>query len=149
MVASVEDDSIASHQAAHHRGDRRGAGLQQQVEVVRDKCPGETASRGLFEDMAETRDKMVAIGVIDKDLSPLQPSAEDVVASARSVYASFDVDGTMFHLLLSTARAVAIVSTSLPSNLRVSLSSISKEGLLRSSLKTTGTVNCAELGAVA
>ena len=86
MVASVEDDSIASHQAAHHRGDRRGAGLQQQVEVVRDKCPGETASRGLFEDMAETRDKMVAIDIVVED-SSFDTAADYVVNGPRGVYA--------------------------------------------------------------
>ena len=88
VMPMIELYGIPRRQATHDIGDGSIAGLQQQVKVIGDKRPGKAASRRFLQDHTKAQQKTVPIGVIQKDLSPLDAAADDVVASTRGVYAS-------------------------------------------------------------
>ena len=57
--------------------------------VVRDQRPGVTEGLGLFDDGCKAADEVVAVGVVRKDLPPLDAAADDVVQRTGGVYAGF------------------------------------------------------------
>jgi hypothetical protein len=88
-VPAVERPGIPAEQPLQDSGDGGGAGSQQEVEVVGDQRPGVTEGLGLFDDGCKAADEVVAVGVVRKDLPPLDAAADYVVQRTGGVYAGF------------------------------------------------------------
>lgn len=89
----IEFHCVPRGEAAHEIGDGSIAGLEKEMEVIRDKYPSKATSRGLLQDMFKTQQKPVTVGVIEEDLSPLDTTTDDVMACTRSVYAGLSRHG--------------------------------------------------------
>lgn len=83
----IEFYGIAGCEATHHVGDGSIAGLEKKMKVVGNKRPGKAASRRFLQDLSQAQKEAVPICVIEEDLSPLDATADDVMAGTGSVYA--------------------------------------------------------------
>ena len=87
VMPAVEITGIASQETFHDSGNRRGARLKQNVEMIRDERPPEAESGGLLKDCGKARDKNVSIGIVLENSPTFQSAANDMVKRTRGVYA--------------------------------------------------------------
>jgi len=59
------------------------------VEVVGDQRPGVAKRLSAFDDDGKAANELLAIGIVRKDLPPLDTAADDVVQRTGGVYAGF------------------------------------------------------------
>ena len=88
VMTAVEVNRVACRKATHDGGNRHATGSNEQMEMVGNECPSKTARGGLGEKSSEAFDKMVPVGVVEEDLSPLDSTAYDVVQCTRRINAS-------------------------------------------------------------
>jgi hypothetical protein len=82
---SFERLGLSAQQPLHAGLDRRGAGPQQQMEVVGDQRPGLTNALGFFQHTPETPKELLSIAIIPENLPALDPPADDVLQRTRCV----------------------------------------------------------------
>ena len=85
VVSAIIGHRITGEQPAQYRGDRNSARYQQQVEMVRDQRLSKARCCRFAKDITQPSDKIVAIRIILKYLSPLDSAADDMVQSTREV----------------------------------------------------------------
>jgi hypothetical protein len=86
-VPPVKGNGISGQKPPHKCSQGNLTGLQQQVEVTGENAPGQTAGLGFHQEDSEPIKKIVAVGIIPKDLSPFNSAGHDVMQSPWGVNA--------------------------------------------------------------
>ena len=78
-VSPVEGHRVPGQEPPHHRGDGNSACSQEEMNVIGKKGPGVAGGRGLRKNAAEPIKEALPVGIVVEDLSPLDPSDDQVV----------------------------------------------------------------------
>jgi hypothetical protein len=92
-VATVEAHRVSSEQAPHDNRYRYIPGSEQQVEMVRQECPGVTGGSGLAENWSESVEKILPIRVITINASAFNPTTDNMMQRSGSIDAGFTRHG--------------------------------------------------------
>ena len=85
LMAFIEGDRIARHDAAHEHAERDRAGAQEEVKMVWNERPCIALSLGLFENDCKSFKEGFAVFIISEDISLLDTPSHDVLEEARGI----------------------------------------------------------------
>ena len=85
-VSAVIPKGITGQKASHDRGDRNGASFEQDVKMVGDQCPGIASCSGFSQDISESSQKIVPVGIVLEYLPSFNAPGNNVVKSSRYIY---------------------------------------------------------------
>lgn len=78
-MPTIEMNRIACQQPPHDRRNRRRSRPNKQMEMVGNERPSKTTCGGLRQNSSQPFDEMISVGIIEKDLPPLNSTAYDVM----------------------------------------------------------------------
>jgi len=84
-MQAIEPSGVAAQKLSHDPCDGGVSGSQQQVEVVGHQSPCVAGGLGFTQDRLQPLEKVVAVGVLPKDLAALDTTANDMVQSTRGI----------------------------------------------------------------
>jgi hypothetical protein len=84
-MQAVEPAGVPAQKLSHDLRDGGVSGSQQQVEVVGHQSPCVTGGLGCAQDRLQPREEVVAVGVLPKDLTALDTTANDMVQGTRGI----------------------------------------------------------------
>jgi hypothetical protein len=88
-VSQIEIDSISGQQPAHGMGDGCSTASEQQMKMIADQCPRIASRLGLAEQSAETIQKPLSVGIVQKNLLAVDTARNHVMQRARCIDSRF------------------------------------------------------------
>jgi len=89
FVSMVESNGITGEKTPHDSSDGSGTCSKQEMKMIWDESPGKTGGGGIEQNIAESFQKAVTVGIVSEYAFFLDSSTDNMMQGARSVYASF------------------------------------------------------------
>ncbi len=85
LMAAIEIEGIAGEKSAHEGGQPRGAGAEQQVNVVAHQRPGKAFDPGLDQKFREAMDEASPVGVVPEEVAAVHATNDHVLQQVGTV----------------------------------------------------------------
>jgi 2-oxoglutarate dehydrogenase complex dehydrogenase (E1) component-like enzyme len=71
LVYAIEIEGVAGQKSSHQGGNRHVSCAQKKMRVIGHKRPGQARSTGRRQELFQTREKIIAIIIVEKNPEPL------------------------------------------------------------------------------
>ncbi len=85
-VSAVVPKGITGQKPSHDRGDGNGTGSEQEVKMVGNQRPSIASCSAFFQDISESGQKIVPVGIVLEYSPSFNASGNDVVEGPWSIY---------------------------------------------------------------
>jgi len=85
-VSAVVPKGITGQKPSHDRGDGNGASSEQEVKMAWYQRPSIASCFGFLQDICESEQKIVPVGIVLEYSPSFNPPGNDVVEGPRSIY---------------------------------------------------------------